>query len=99
MFLRMTELNTWCANRKGANNNFSDGRFRSHATYYFIAAGETHNWYLVSRPASLYYRMLHPLGKSQEGSRTFGGLPCPDGKEEAGSGQLFANGGFHLEEV
>jgi hypothetical protein len=43
--------------------------------------------------------MLHQRGKSQEGSGTFGRLPCPDGKAEAGSDEAVANGGFYFEEV
>jgi len=78
---------------------FSDERCRSHATYYFIAAGETHNRTLVPQPVSPYYRMLYPYGKSQEGSGTFGCLPCPDGKAEAGSDQVCADGDLHFEEM
>lgn len=86
-------------NKEKTGYLFSDGLFRSHATYYFIAAGKTHKWRFVTEPASPYHRMLYPLGKPQEGSRTFGRLPYLDGTTEAGSDQIFADGDFHFKEV
>lgn len=38
MFLRITELNTWCVTNRPVSFHLIFSR-RSHATYYFIAAG------------------------------------------------------------
>ena len=43
--------------------------------------------------------MLHPYGKSQEGSAAFGCLSCFDGKAEAWSNQVLADGDLHFEET
>jgi len=64
---------------------FSDGIHRSHATYYFIVAGETHNRIPVPQPVLPSYRVLHSYGKSQEGSGAIGCMSCPDGNAETWS--------------
>jgi hypothetical protein len=98
MFMKMIELNSWCASRKKSKSLFltrSAGVMPP--TTSSLQVGPITGLSYINPPLPSY-RMLHPDGKLQEGSGTLGCLPCPDGSAETWSSKIPADGGLHSKE-